>query len=79
MATVTCARLLFAITAVLLPRHNEILTGGLDPRIDSNAKVPNRNTTVLEWVNRQPIKGRVAAFASWDVLGYHQRSAQRRR
>ena len=53
------------------PGYNEILTGAPDPRIDSNAKVPNRNTTVLEWVNRQPgFEGRVAAFASWDVFPY---------
>lgn len=53
------------------PGYNEILTGAADPRIDSNAKVPNSNTTVLEWVNRQPgFEGRVAAFASWDVFPY---------
>ena len=53
------------------PGYNEILTGAADPSIDSNAKVPNRNVTVLEWVNRQPgFEGRVAAFASWDVFPY---------
>lgn len=53
------------------PGYNEILTGQADDRIDSNAKRPNDNVTVLEYVNRtDAFAGRVAAFGSWDVFPY---------
>ena len=49
--------------------YNEILRGVPDPRVDSNDKVPNRNVTVLEWLNRKPaFKGKVAACWAWDVI-----------
>ena len=51
------------------PGYNETLTGAPDPRVDSNDKIPNRNVTVLEWLNRKPaFKGKVAAFGAWDVI-----------
>jgi hypothetical protein len=51
------------------PGYNELLSGVADPRIDSNDKVFNPNTTVLEWLNGRPaFKGKVAAFASWELL-----------
>jgi hypothetical protein len=51
------------------PGYNEMLTGFPDPRIDSNDKKPNPNVTVLEWLNRRPaFAGKVAAFASWELL-----------
>src|SRR5262245_28966860 len=51
------------------PGYNEMLTGHADPRIDSNDRVENPNVTVLEWLNRRPgFGGRVAAFASWELL-----------
>jgi Type I phosphodiesterase / nucleotide pyrophosphatase len=53
------------------PGYNEMLAGFADPRIDSNDKRVNPNLTVLEWLNRRPgFEGRVAAFASWDVLPF---------
>jgi hypothetical protein len=53
------------------PGYNEILTGAPDHDITSNAKIPNRNVTVLEWVNQQlGFEGQVAAFASWDVFPF---------
>ncbi len=53
------------------PGYNEILTGFADSTIDSNDKIPNKNVTVLEWVNQQEsFAGKVAAFASWDVFPY---------
>jgi len=53
------------------PGYNEIFTGAVDPLIDSNDKIPNRNVTVLEWLNgRDEFRGRVAAFGSWDVFPY---------
>jgi len=51
------------------PGYNEILTGKPDPAIRSNAHGPNRNVTVLEWLNRQPgFKGKVQAVASWTTF-----------
>lgn len=53
------------------PGYNEILTGFADPSIDSNAKIPNKNFTVLEWLHRRPgFGGKVAAFSAWDVTPY---------
>jgi len=53
------------------PGYSELLTGVVDPRIDSNAKKTNPNVNVLEWLNERPgFEGRVAAFGSWDVLPY---------
>lgn len=49
------------------PGYNELFTGSADARIDSNAKRPNPNITVLEWLNRKPaFRGKVAAVGSWD-------------
>ena len=53
------------------PGYNELLCGFGDPKITSNAKVNNKNVTVLEWLNQKPeYENRVAAFASWDVFPY---------
>jgi len=51
------------------PGYNEVLTGFADPLIDSNAKKPNQNVTVLEWLHRKPgFGGKVAAYSAWDVI-----------
>jgi hypothetical protein len=53
------------------PGYNEILTGFADPAIDSNAKKPNLNFTVLEWLHRKPaFTGKVAAYSAWDVTPF---------
>jgi hypothetical protein len=53
------------------PGYSEILCGFSDPRIDSNAKKPNANVTMPEWLNGKPaFAGRVAAFGNWDVIPY---------
>ena len=53
------------------PGYNEILSGSADPAIDSNDKRANPNVTVLEWLHQMPpYRGRVAAFASWDVFPF---------
>jgi hypothetical protein len=54
------------------PGYNEILSGFADDqRINSNKKIDNPNTTVLEFLNKTPrYKGEVVAFASWDVIPY---------
>jgi hypothetical protein len=51
------------------PGYNEILCGFADPKIDSNDRIPNKNVTVLEWLNRNPaFAGKVAAFSGWNVM-----------
>lgn len=50
------------------PGYNELLTGAPDALITSNAPIPNRNVTVLEWLNSRPgFSGRVAACTTWHV------------
>lgn len=53
------------------PGYNEILTGNADSTIKSNAKIYNKNVTVLEKLNQtNNYKNKIAAFASWDVFPY---------
>lgn len=53
------------------PGYSEIFTGYPDPKVNSNEKVINQNTNVLEFLNRQPdYHGKVAAFTTWDVFPY---------
>jgi hypothetical protein len=53
------------------PGYNELLCGFPDRRINSNAKRPNPNVTMLEWLNGKPaFKGKVVAFTCWDVFPY---------
>jgi len=53
------------------PGYNEILTGRMDPAIDSNDKNWNSNVTFLEVINgMQGFENRVLAFGSWDVFPY---------
>ncbi len=53
------------------PGYNEILTGKADDRINSNAKIWNKNVTFLEVLNlERRYKNRVLAFGSWDVYPY---------
>jgi type I phosphodiesterase/nucleotide pyrophosphatase len=51
------------------PGYNEMLAGFPDARINSNDRILNPNVTVLEWLNTRPgLRGRVAAFGSWELL-----------
>jgi len=53
------------------PGYNEILTGSVDPDIDSNDKKWNSNTTFLEALNGMAeFHDSVMAFGSWDVFPY---------
>jgi len=53
------------------PGYNEILTGFPDITVNSNDKVMNKNTNVLEFINQQKgYKGKVAVFSTWDVFPY---------
>jgi hypothetical protein len=51
------------------PGYNEIFTGYPDTAINSNDKKPNKNESVLEFINKQPaFRNKVAVFGSWDVF-----------
>lgn len=51
------------------PGYNEMITGALDRRIDSNSHGPNPNITVFEWLNAKPAyRGRVAVLATWGAF-----------
>ncbi len=53
------------------PGYNEIFTGYPDTAVNSNDKNLNKNTNVLEFINKQTAyKNKVAAFATWDVFPY---------
>lgn len=53
------------------PGYNEIFTGYPDTGVNSNDKIRNPNTNVLEFLSQQNgYKGRVAAFTTWDVFPY---------
>ncbi len=54
------------------PGYNEILCGFADDEhITSNSKTNNPNTTILEYLNKQPAyQNKVAAFGSWEVFPY---------
>jgi len=53
------------------PGYNEILTGSVDPAIDSNDKNWNSNKTFLEVLNGMTaFQNSVMAFGSWDVFPY---------
>ena len=51
------------------PGYNEIFTGYPDTAVNSNSYPPNPNTTLLEFLNKQPeYKSKVAAFGAWDAF-----------
>jgi phosphopentomutase/2,3-bisphosphoglycerate-independent phosphoglycerate mutase family metalloenzyme len=53
------------------PGYNEIFTGYPDTAVNSNDKIPNVNSNVLEFINNQKgYKGKVAAFTTWDVFPF---------
>ncbi len=54
------------------PGYNELLTGHADDEhINSNEKIANPNTNILEYINYQRgYRDRVAVFASWDCFPY---------
>jgi len=53
------------------PGYNEILTGYADLKVNSNDKILNKNTNVLEFINHQNnFNGKVAVFSSWDLFPY---------
>lgn len=53
------------------PGRSETWTGYFDSSLNSNDKIDNPNENVMEFINRQKgFKGKVAAFASWDVVAW---------
>lgn len=59
------------------PGYSELFCGVADPRIDSNAKKPNPNLSVLEFLNGRPgFKDKVEAVCTWDVFPSIFRSEQ---
>ncbi len=53
------------------PGYNEIFTGYPDSAVNSNDKIPNKNTNVLEFINKQKgYEGKVASFNTWDVAPF---------
>jgi hypothetical protein len=53
------------------PGYAELLTGVVDPRIQSNDRVVNPNPNVLEWLDATPdLRGRVAALGGWNLLPF---------
>ncbi|HVZ96822.1 MAG TPA: alkaline phosphatase family protein [Chitinophagaceae bacterium] len=57
--------------AISYPGYNEILTGGTDLMVASNAKELNPNINVLEYLNAtNDFKDKVAVFTSWDVFPF---------
>ena len=51
------------------PGYNEIFTGYPDTLVNSNAKIPNKNETVFEYLNKLPeFKDKTAVFGSWSVF-----------
>ncbi len=53
------------------PGYSETLCGFADPRVKSNEKIANPNTTVLEWLQKKNgFEGRLAAFGAWDVFPF---------
>jgi hypothetical protein len=53
------------------PGYNEIFTGYPDSAVNSNDKIYNKNTNVLEFINKEKnYKGKIAVFATWDAYPY---------
>ncbi len=53
------------------PGYNEIFTGYPDTAVNSNDKIWNKNTNVLEFINKHKgYESKVAVFSTWDVFPY---------
>jgi hypothetical protein len=59
------------IYKISYPGYNEMFTGNASLTIASNRKIINQHSNILQQFNQsEPYKGRVAAFASWNILPY---------
>lgn len=53
------------------PGYSEMIVGYADTAINSNAKRPNHNVSVFEWLHQKPrFKNKVAVFGAWDVVAW---------
>lgn len=53
------------------PGYSELLVGFVDKRVRSNQAIENPNTTILDFVNKQPgFENKVAAFSTWEVMSF---------
>lgn len=53
------------------PGYSEMIVGYADTAINSNAKRPNPNVSVFEWLHTKPrFKNKVAVFGAWDVVSW---------
>ncbi len=53
------------------PGYSDILTGVVNSKINSNAKINNHEITFLEWLNNKTEYGsNIAVFGGWDVFPY---------
>ena len=51
------------------PGYSELLTGQVDPAVNSNDYMPNPNTNFFEYLNGlSTYQGKVAAFGAWDAF-----------
>lgn len=57
--------------SISYPGYNEIFTGNTNPSVSSNAKSPDPDVNILEYLNNKELfNGKVAVFTSWDVFPY---------
>jgi arylsulfatase A-like enzyme len=57
--------------AISYPGYNEIFTGNTNPAVSTNAKDPDPDVNILEYLNQKdPFKDKIAVFTSWDVFPY---------
>jgi hypothetical protein len=57
--------------AISYPGYNEIFTGNTNPAVSTNAKNPDPDVNILEYLNsKDSFNGKIAAFTSWDVFPY---------
>lgn len=53
------------------PGYSDLLTGVVNPQINSNAKVNNQEVSFLEWLNaKDDYEKNIAVFGGWDVFPY---------
>jgi hypothetical protein len=56
---------------ISVPGYHDMLSGFVSLDLSSNDKVPNPDTTVMEWLNDRPrFRRRVSVFAAWDTFPF---------
>lgn len=53
------------------PGYSELLVGFVEPKVKSNDNIENPNSTVLEFIEKQPgFEDKVAVFSTWETISY---------